>query len=256
MPSQRRLRIYVILVLIVVVYILYTTSDARQPRSQDFYAKTVTAMNAKQRAQADADNAEINQKLKKAENAAKNAAERKFARPPEGVAGVAGDRILGADEKTVAGRKKMKTTAAGEAEAPLVLTEEEAAAKKKADTEKEAEREVDNELNGILKRSPIIIFSKTYCPYSKKAKRILLEKLKIVPPPFVVELDEHPLGIGLQFALQKSTGRQTVPNVLINGKSIGGGDDIEDLDKGGLLVEKIRSMAGKRVMEVGRRPVS
>ncbi|KAI9699012.1 MAG: hypothetical protein M1836_003201 [Candelina mexicana] len=254
MPSQRRLRIYVVLVLIVVVYILYTTSDARQTRSQDFYAKTVTAMNAKQRAQADADNAEINQKLKKAENAAKNAAEGKLARP-EGVAGVAGDRILGADEKTVAGRKKMKTTA-GEPEAPLVLTEEETAAKKKADTEKEAEREVDNELNGILKRSPIIIFSKTYCPYSKKAKRILLEKLKIVPPPFVVELDEHPLGIGLQFALQKSTGRQTVPNVLINGKSIGGGDDIEDLDEGGLLVEKIRSMAGKRVMEVGRRPVS
>ncbi len=102
---------------------------------------------------------------------------------------------------------------------------------------------------------PVIIFSKTYCPYSKKAKRILLEKLKIVPSPFVVELDEHPLGVGLQFALQKSTGRQTVPNVLINGKSIGGGDDIEDLEIKGTLVEKISSMGGKRIMEVGRRVV-
>ncbi|KAI9722238.1 MAG: hypothetical protein M1812_001710 [Candelaria pacifica] len=253
MPSQRRLRLYIVLVLTIVIYILYTTSDARQTRSQDFYANTVTAMNARQRAQADADNAEINQKLKKAENAAKNAVDGKLTRP-EGVAGVAGDRILSADEKSVAGRKKMKTTSA-EPEAALIMTEEETAAKKIADTKKEAEREVENELNGILKRSPIIIFSKTYCPYSKKAKKILLEKLKIVPSPFVVELDEHPLGVGLQFALQKSTGRQTVPNVLINGKSIGGGDDIEDLDKSDLLVEKIRSMAGKRVMEVGRRLV-
>lgn len=46
-----------------------------------------------------------------------------------------------------------------------------------------------------------------------------------------------------------------MPNVLINGKSIGGGDDIEDLEIKGTLVEKIRSMGGKRIMEVGRRVV-
>jgi len=40
-----------------------------------------------------------------------------------------------------------------------------------------------------------------------------------------------------------------VPNVLINGKSIGGGDDVAALDSGGTLVEKIRSMGGKRIME-------
>lgn len=128
-------------------------------------------MNARQRAQADADNAEINQKLKKAENAAKNAAQSKLARPEgvtaDGVAsvglGIAGDRILGADEKSVAGRKKMKTTTAMGTEAELVLSEEETAAKQKADTKLEAEREVDSELNGILKRSP----SKSLAPSSR-----------------------------------------------------------------------------------------
>ena len=37
--------------------------------------------------------------------------------------------------------------------------------------------------------------------------------------------------------------------MLINGRSIGGGDDIEALDAGGGLIEKVKGMAGKRIME-------
>lgn len=37
--------------------------------------------------------------------------------------------------------------------------------------------------------------------------------------------------------------------MLVSGRSIGGGDDIEALDTGGGLVEKVREMAGKRIME-------
>ena len=36
--------------------------------------------------------------------------------------------------------------------------------------ETEEEHRVESELNDILKKGPIIIFSKSYCPYSKKAK--------------------------------------------------------------------------------------
>ncbi|KAF2083160.1 glutaredoxin, partial [Saccharata proteae CBS 121410] len=115
--------------------------------------------------------------------------------------------------------------------------------------ESDADHEVDLEFNSILKKSPIIIFSKSYCPYSAKAKRILLDAYKISPPPYVVELDQHPLGPQLQAALAKSTGRRTVPNVLINGKSIGGGDDIEALHNHGKLAETVRSMGGKRIVE-------
>ena len=77
----------------------------------------------------------------------------------------------------------------------------------------------------------------------------MLEKYTIVPAPYVVELDIHPLGPGLQDALAKSTGRRTVPNVLVSGRSIGGGDDIEALDAGGDLIQKVKGMAGKRIME-------
>ncbi|KAL8803470.1 MAG: hypothetical protein Q9182_003167 [Xanthomendoza sp. 2 TL-2023] len=121
--------------------------------------------------------------------------------------------------------------------------------KKEEKHETEEEHEIETELNAILKRGPIIVFSKSYCPYSQKAKAILLEKYTIVPTPYVVELDEHRLGPGLQAALAKSTGRRTVPNVLINGKSIGGGDDVQKLDMDGELVGKVKNMGGKRIME-------
>jgi glutaredoxin len=138
-------------------------------------------------------------------------------------------------------------------------------------------QDVTDELNAILKRSPsmhttlslgrsswrsnaewhghiVIIFSKSYCPYSKKAKDILLEKYKIVPAPFVVELDLHPHGREIQDELQRSTGRRTVPNVLINGMSIGGGDDVAELDSSGLLIDKVKTIGGKRIMEIALKP--
>ena len=100
-----------------------------------------------------------------------------------------------------------------------------------------------------ISSATVIIFSKSYCPYSKKAKLILLDKYLIVPAPFVVELDLHPMGSQLQATLEKMTGRSTVPNVLISGKSIGGGDDVELLDRNYELVGKVKSMGGKRITE-------
>jgi hypothetical protein len=41
-----------------------------------------------------------------------------------------------------------------------------------------------------------------------------------------------------------------VPNVLINGRSIGGGDDITALHESGKLISTITNMAGKRVTSI------
>ncbi|KAI5305731.1 hypothetical protein KEM56_003497 [Ascosphaera pollenicola] len=109
--------------------------------------------------------------------------------------------------------------------------------------------EIETEFQSILKRSPVIVFSKSYCPFSRKAKHIL-SKYTIVPAPHIVELDEHPLGGRLQVMIGKITGRATVPNILINGKSLGGGDDVEALHQKGTLAQSIRDMAGKRVVQV------
>jgi len=40
-----------------------------------------------------------------------------------------------------------------------------------------------------------------------------------------------------------------VPNVLVNGRSIGGGDDIQALEESGALIDKVKTMGGKRITE-------
>jgi glutaredoxin len=81
----------------------------------------------------------------------------------------------------------------------------------------------------------------------------LLDLYSITPAPYVVELDIHPLGAQLQNMLAKRTKRKTVPNVLISGLSIGGGDEVAKLHDEGTIAETIRKMAGKRVTEILRK---
>ena len=155
----------------------------------------------------------------------------------------------GNGEKGIAGRKKMPIDE---------KKEEEGKGKHRAEVDKEKGKDHDEKeqtrirsiLAEILAKSPTTIFSKTYCPFSKKAKYILLEAYSILPAPYVVELNEHPDGPALQELLQKTTGRKTVPNVLVSGKSIGGGDETELLWKNGELPARIQQMAGKRVASV------
>lgn len=56
----------------------------------------------------------------------------------------------------------------------------------------------------------------------------------------------------MQDLLLGLTGRRTVPNVLINGASIGGADDIIDLDNKGQLISKMQEM-GQRKVQVSER---
>ncbi|PHT35130.1 Glutaredoxin-C4 [Capsicum baccatum] len=78
----------------------------------------------------------------------------------------------------------------------------------------------------------IVIFSKSYCPYCKKAKAVFKE---LKQKPYVVELDERDDGWNIQDAISEIVGRRTVPQVFINGKHIGGSDDtIEAYENGEL----------------------
>ncbi|XP_041021051.1 glutaredoxin-C3 isoform X2 [Juglans microcarpa x Juglans regia] len=69
----------------------------------------------------------------------------------------------------------------------------------------------------------ITIFSKSYCPYCLRAKRIFSE---LHEQPFVVELDLRDDGGQIQNVILDMVGRSTVPQVFVNGKHIGGSDDL------------------------------
>jgi len=81
---------------------------------------------------------------------------------------------------------------------------------------------------------PIVVFSKTYCPYSKKAK-VLLATYNLVPPPKFVEVDLREDGDLIKLILGRLTTRDTFPNVMLHGKSLGGSDDIQVLHDEGKL---------------------
>ncbi|GFZ20853.1 Glutaredoxin-C4 like [Actinidia chinensis var. chinensis] len=87
----------------------------------------------------------------------------------------------------------------------------------------------------------IVIFSKSYCPYCRKAKAVFKELNQV---PHVVELDQRDDGWNIQDALSEIVGRRTVPQVFINGKHIGGSDDTVEAYESGELA-KLLGVAAK-----------
>ncbi len=73
-----------------------------------------------------------------------------------------------------------------------------------------------------------------------------------VPAPYVVELDKHPHGPELQAHLSHVTGRHTVPNILVNGKSMGGGDEMRTLEAAGKIPETLLGRLPEKITVDGR----
>ncbi|EMS59584.1 Monothiol glutaredoxin-S6 [Triticum urartu] len=67
----------------------------------------------------------------------------------------------------------------------------------------------------------ITIFSKSYCPYCMRTKRIFKD---LNENPYVVELDLREDGRDIQGVLLDLVGRNTVPQVFVNGHHVGGSD--------------------------------
>ncbi|KAL1585263.1 hypothetical protein WHR41_05841 [Cladosporium halotolerans] len=284
MPPTRRLKTALLLAVLATLTILYITHGPASTHNSQFYTRTVAAIQnrhdtearealiAEEKSRADRV-ARIQEEHEKAmgdaakqkpivDDASGSEKEKEKEAPAEGKP-VAGRKMMPSEAGSNAngGKKVLNPNAEDDGVAHVGNTgaskaRESSAAKKNSkhseveEEESESDHEIEVEMNTILKKGPIIIFSKSYCPFSKKAKSILLSQYTITPPPYVVELDQHPLGAGLQAALQKSTGRRTVPNILVNGKSIGGGDDVAALDAEDKLAAKLHELGGKRVMEV------
>ncbi|BEJ12297.1 hypothetical protein CspHIS471_0207570 [Cutaneotrichosporon sp. HIS471] len=84
----------------------------------------------------------------------------------------------------------------------------------------------------------VTVFSKTFCPFSKRAKDIL-DEYPIHPDPYIIELDQRDdMGI-IQDLLLSLTGRRTVPNVMIHFESIGGADETQLLHSEGGLQRRL-----------------
>lgn len=92
-------------------------------------------------------------------------------------------------------------------------------------------------IRSIVAVYPVVVFSKSFCPYCRKA----LEALSLAGVSegsdklLVIELTKHSNTQDIQSTLQQMTGRRTVPNVFVAGTSIGGGDETHALQQSGKL---------------------
>ncbi|EAW07921.1 Glutaredoxin domain protein [Aspergillus clavatus NRRL 1] len=272
MFAPRRIRLLVIAAILFLVAVFYYSGEAGTIQNQRFYRSTVAAIEAHREAKAAGTKNHV-QPQNPTPAKPVEAEIKPLPKEDEQVkAAIPKEEGQETEEIPIAGRTKMTVPKKQDQDAP-----KKEPAKAPADDDSEAK----NELNAILKRSPsmllcsmvylppmfstfealtyalitrtVVIFSKSYCPYSKRAKSILLEKYTIVPAPHVVELDHHALGRQLQSLLGKNTGRTTVPNVLVNGKSIGGGDDVTALDEKDELASTLKNLGGKWIQEVNHK---
>ncbi|CAN6677627.1 unnamed protein product [Malus baccata var. baccata] len=85
-----------------------------------------------------------------------------------------------------------------------------------------------------ISSNKIAIFSKSYCPYCRRAKAVFKELNQV---PYVVELDERIDGRDIQDALSELVGRRTVPQVFVKGTYIGGSDDTVEAYESGELAK-------------------
>ncbi|MFV0623535.1 glutaredoxin 3 [Sphingomonas sp. ac-8] len=76
----------------------------------------------------------------------------------------------------------------------------------------------------------IEIYTKAFCPYCTRAKRLLDSK-----GAGFEEFDITMGGERRAEMIQRANGRSTVPQVFIDGRHIGGSDDLAALDRQGGL---------------------
>jgi thioredoxin reductase (NADPH) len=93
-------------------------------------------------------------------------------------------------------------------------------------------------IRSIVGAYPVVVFSKPYCPYCRKALEALsLEGLSVESDKLlVIDLSKHSNTQEIQSTLRNMTGRRTVPNVFVGGESIGGGDETRAFQQSGELV--------------------
>jgi glutaredoxin 3 len=97
----------------------------------------------------------------------------------------------------------------------------------------------------------VVLFSKSYCPYCVRAKHALL---RVGITPVVVELDERQDGREIQVALLQMTGQRTVPSAWLDGKHIGGGDDVVQGVASGLFKDVPKQEAKENAENAGLKP--
>eukprot|EP00540_Astrosyne_radiata_P021596 CAMPEP_0116823266 /NCGR_PEP_ID=MMETSP0418-20121206/745_1 /TAXON_ID=1158023 /ORGANISM="Astrosyne radiata, Strain 13vi08-1A" /LENGTH=141 /DNA_ID=CAMNT_0004451505 /DNA_START=183 /DNA_END=608 /DNA_ORIENTATION=+ len=102
----------------------------------------------------------------------------------------------------------------------------------------EEELTIDKFIEKEAASNPVLVFSKSYCPFCDQTKRTFSDMKDINAK--VHELDHMPNGVAVQDELYRMTGQRTVPNIFLQGKHFGGNDDLQKAVQTGTLEELLQ----------------
>lgn len=83
--------------------------------------------------------------------------------------------------------------------------------------------------------SKIVMYSTRYCLYCDMAERLLQRKGAGVEK---ILIDENP---DARREMMEMTDRRSVPQIFINGRHVGGYDDLKQLDESGMLTTLLQA---------------
>ena len=86
----------------------------------------------------------------------------------------------------------------------------------------------------------VVVYSTDYCPYCFRAKALLSKKKMVFTE---VNVERRP---DLRSWLIAASGQRTVPQVFINGRSVGGFSDLAELEHRGDLDALLRQEPSER----------
>ncbi|EGY21873.1 glutaredoxin domain-containing protein [Verticillium dahliae VdLs.17] len=262
MPSTRQLRTLVVGVIIGVVFVLFYTSHLRQHEVrdgrtlQDFYHKTVSGLDKKPAGSGsaagdqavikdkdgdgniDADDERLAQdmadRLKEAAVKAKEAANKKAPLRPDDPSDIVGIGTRPPAKRMTRPPLDGRCWCRMPVPVPAPRTSRRSSPRRRTRARRRGRGQCHSQK--ITRHVPLVLILWWWSCMGRLANL----------------LDEHPIGKALQDFLAAKTGRSTVPNVLINSVSIGGFDDVHDLDERQKLVAKIIDLGQKRVTMVQR----
>ncbi len=90
---------------------------------------------------------------------------------------------------------------------------------------------------GAMAAPKITVYTKDHCPYCVRAKHLLARKGVAFEEINVEGRDD------LRAWLVEATGQRTVPQIFVDGRSLGGFSDIDALDRQGKLDAILRGAA-------------
>ncbi|KAJ3744444.1 glutaredoxin [Lentinula detonsa] len=94
-------------------------------------------------------------------------------------------------------------------------------------------------VESAISENSVTIFSKTTCPFCSATKSLFSDKFPKVSVK-VLELDLLEDGSAIQSYLAQKTGQNTVPNVFINSRHIGGNDSTQAAYQSGRLSSMLK----------------